>query len=132
MKNVLKKSGILLGVVILGIMLSYAFGSSGTKEKQKTTQTQIALNAHRQSLDSKCGTGKCGAKDAKANKDDKAAKMDSKKSAKGKAKCGDGKCGDGKCGGNKTKDSKMPPKAGKQTKEKSKEAKCGTGKCGSY
>ncbi len=75
-------------------------------EDSKTGKTVKADTTKK--VESKCGEGKCGTKDAKAAK--KTMKSD-------KSKCGEGKCG--------TKDAKAAKKTMKSDK-----SKCGQGKCG--
>ncbi len=121
MKKLLRNSGILLGLVLIGAF-TFNFARSSAQQTASAERHMDIASApvsHAHVADfAKCGDGK--------DTGEKAKKEDTKaKDAKAKdAKCGDGKCGDGKCGTKDKKDTK------KKAAKKDKDAKCGAGKCG--
>ena len=111
MKKLLRNSGILLGLVLIGAF-TFNFARSSAQQTASAERHMDIASApvsHAHVADfAKCGDGKDTGE--KAKKEDTKAK--------------DAKCGDGKCGTKDKKDTK------KKAAKKDKDAKCGAGKCG--
>jgi uncharacterized low-complexity protein len=118
MKHFNKISKVLLIVVaIVGLAIGM---SSGDGDKKSTDNANSTISADNTLMDSKCGEGKCGGDNVKAEVSDKVGEA--------KEAVTDAKCGEGKCGGDDAKIAVTDKVS--ETKEAVTDAKCGEGKCG--
>ena len=93
--NIISKI-LLVVVAVAGLAIGMSAVANYDNSTNSATESIFSDN---NTIDSNCGSGKCGDGDDKATATDAKCGGDDAKAVVKEAKCGEGKCGEGKCGG---------------------------------